>query len=85
MIQVDVYRLDKRLDRSFEAEPATLCDALNRLAGQPFHTLAHFIMGDVSVMRVDLGRNGYAVLEHISARPLEDADSAVNFWSGKQV
>jgi hypothetical protein len=69
VIQVDIYRLDRRLERSFEAEASTLCATLNRFAGRPFDTLAHFVMGEVSVMRVDLGRRGFAVLEHIADRP----------------
>lgn len=69
MIQVDVYRLDKRLQSSFETDAATLCAALNSFADRPFDTLAHFIMGEVSVMRVDLGRNGFAVLERIAGQP----------------
>lgn len=66
MIQVDIYWLDKRLQSSFESDAATLCDRLNSFADRPFDTLAHFVMGEVSVMRVDLGRNGFAVLEHIA-------------------
>lgn len=66
MIQVDVYRLDNRLESSFETDASTVCAALARFAEPPFNTLANFVMGEVSVMRVDLGRNGFAVLEHLA-------------------
>lgn len=66
MIQVDVYRLDNRLESSFETEASAVCAALARFAERPFDTLANFVMGEVSVMRVDLGRNGFAVLEHLA-------------------
>ncbi len=65
MIQVDVYRLDRRLDRSFEAERGALYDTLCRMAGKQVDSLANFVLGQVSVMRVDLGRHGFAVLEHL--------------------
>lgn len=65
MIQVDIYRLDRRLQSSFETDASTLCAKLNSWADRPFDTLAHYVMGEVSVLRVDLGRNGFAVLEHV--------------------
>ena len=65
VIQVDVYRLDKRLDRSFETEPARLYDTMCRIADKRIDSLANFVLGQVSVMRVDLGRHGFAVLEHV--------------------
>lgn len=65
MIQVDVYRLDKRLDRSFETPSDALYPTMCRLAGKQVDSLANFVLGQVSVMRVDLGRNGFAVLEHL--------------------
>ena len=65
MIQVDVYRLDRRLDRSFETECGVLYDTLCRMAGKQVDSLANFVLGQVSVMRVDLGRHGFAVLEHV--------------------
>ena len=66
MIQVDVYRLDKRLERSFETEGARLYDTMCGIAGRRVDSLVNFVLGDVSVMRVDLGRHGFAVLEHLS-------------------
>lgn len=66
MIQVDVYRLDRQLVRSFESEAAALYATLSRFADRPVDTLASYVLGDVSVMRVDLGRNGFAVLEHLA-------------------
>ncbi len=65
MIQIDVYRLDRRLERSFEAEKAALYDTLCRMAGRQVDSLANFVLGQVSVLRVDLGRHGFAVLEHV--------------------
>lgn len=65
MIQVDVYRLDRRLDRSFEIERNTVYDTLCRMAGKQVDSLTNFVLGQVSVMRVDLGRHGFAVLEHV--------------------
>lgn len=65
MIQVDVYRLDRRLDRSFETTCETLYDTLCRMAGKRIDSLADHVLGEVSLLRVDLGRNGFAVLEHI--------------------
>ena len=65
MIQIDVYRLDRRLDRSFEAARDTLYDTLCRMAGRRIDSLADLVLGEVSLLRVDLGRNGFAVLEHI--------------------
>lgn len=65
MIQVDVYRLDRRLIRSFETDASALYAALSRFADRPVDTIINFVMGDVSVMRVDLGRNGFAVLERL--------------------
>ena len=64
MIQVDWYRLDRQLDRSFETEGRTLYATMCRMAGQRVDSLANFVLGDVSVLRVDLGRHGFAVLEH---------------------
>ncbi len=65
MIQVDVYRLDARLDRSFETDRASLYDTLCRMAGKRIDSLADLVLGQVSVLRVDLGRHGFAVLEHV--------------------
>ncbi len=65
MIQVDVYRVDKQLDRSFETDGGMLYETMCRVAGKRIDSLANFVLGDVSVMRVDLGRNGFAVLEHV--------------------
>ena len=65
MIQVDVYRLDRRLDRSFETECSSLYETLCRMAGQRIDSLADLVLGEVSVLRVDLGRYGFAVLEHL--------------------
>jgi hypothetical protein len=64
VIQVDVYRLDKRHDRSFETDGRALYDTMCRIAGRRVDSLANFVLGDVSVLRVDLGREGFAVLEH---------------------
>lgn len=66
MIQVDVYQLDRRLDRSFAIDGDKLYPAMCRLAGRRVECLTSFVLGQVSVMRVDLGRNGFAVLEHLS-------------------
>ena len=63
MIQVDIYRLDRQLDRSFETDGQTLYATMCRIAGTPIESLISFVLGDVSVMRVDLGRQGFAVLE----------------------
>jgi len=65
VIQVDVYRLDRRLERSFEAEKSALYETLCRMAGKQVDSLANFVLGQVSVLRVDLGRHGFAVLEHV--------------------
>ncbi len=65
MIQVDVYRLDRRLERSFETDGRTLYATMCRIADKRIDSLANFVLGDVSVLRVDLGRNGFAVLEHV--------------------
>lgn len=65
MIQVDVYRLDRRLDQSFAVDGTGLYPAMCRLAGRQVDSLANFVLGQVSVMRVDLGRRGFAVLEHL--------------------
>ena len=65
MIQVDVYRLDRRLERSFETEGGKLYDTMCGIAGTRIESLANFVLGQVSVMRVDLGRHGFAVLEHL--------------------
>ena len=66
MIQVDVYRLDNRLERSFETDGGKLYDTMCGIAGRRVDSLVNFVLGDVSVLRVDLGRNGFAVLEHLS-------------------
>lgn len=66
MVQVDVYRLDKQLERSFETEGGRLYDTMCGIAGKRVDSLINFVLGDVSVMRVDLGRHGYAVLERLS-------------------
>ncbi len=66
MIQVDVYQLDRRLDRSFAVDGGSLYPTMCRLAGKQVDSLANFVLGQVSVMRVDLGRRGFAVLEHLS-------------------
>ncbi|MBV8972828.1 MAG: hypothetical protein JO290_11105 [Sphingomonadaceae bacterium] len=66
MIQVDVYQLDRRLERSFAVDGGELYQSMCRLAGKPVECLTNFVLGQVSVMRVDLGRNGFAVLEHLS-------------------
>lgn len=66
MIQVDVYRLDRRFEQSFETDGLALYATISRLADRPVESLCNFVLGQVSVMRVDLGRNGYAVLEHMS-------------------
>ena len=63
--QVDVYRLDRQLDRSFETDGQTLYATMCRIAGARIESLANFALGEVSVMRVDLGRQGFAVLERI--------------------
>jgi len=60
-----VYRLDRRLERSFEAEKSALYETLCRMAGKQVDSLANFVLGQVSVLRVDLGRHGFAVLEHV--------------------
>ena len=65
VIQIDVYRLDRRLDRSFQTDRASLYDTLCRMAGKQIDSLADHVLGEVSVLRVDLGRNGFAVLEHV--------------------
>lgn len=65
MIQVDVYRLDRRLDRSFEADRSALYETLCRMAGRQIDSIANLVLGQVSVLRVDLGRHGFAVLEHL--------------------
>lgn len=66
MIQVDVYRLDRQLDRSFETDASRLYEKMCRIADRRVDSLANFVLGQVSVMRVDLGRNGFAVLEHLA-------------------
>ncbi|TRW14711.1 hypothetical protein [Glacieibacterium frigidum] len=66
MVQVDVYRLDKRLERSFETDGGRLYDTMCGIAGRRVDSLVNFVLGDVSVMRVDLGRHGFAVLERLS-------------------
>ena len=66
MIQVDVYQLDRRLDRSFAVDGDRLYPTMCDLAGRRIESLANFVLGQVSVMRVDLGRHGFAVLEHLS-------------------
>ena len=66
MIQVDVYHLDRRLDRSFETDASRLYETMCRIADRRIDSLANFVLGQVSVMRVDLGRNGFAVLEHVA-------------------
>ena len=66
MIQVDVYQLDRRLDRSFAVDGRNLYPTMCDLAGRRIESLASFVLGQVSVMRVDLGRHGFAVLEHLS-------------------
>lgn|GEM_PF-3478934 len=60
-----MYRLDRRLERSFEAEKSALYETLCRMAGKQVDSLANFVLGQVSVLRVDLGRHGFAVLEHV--------------------
>ena len=65
MIQVDVYRLDRRLERSFVTDGAGLFSAISEYADRPVDQLANYVMGQVSILRVDLGRNGFAVLEHL--------------------
>lgn len=64
MIQVDLYSLDRRLDRSFEHAEDGLYETLCRIAGKQIDSIVNFVLGEVSVMRIDLGRNGFAVLEH---------------------
>ena len=66
MIQIDVYQLDRRLDRSFAVPGDSLYPTMCRLAGRQVDSLTNFVLGQVSVMRVDLGRRGFAVLEHVS-------------------
>lgn len=66
MVQVDVYRLDRQLERSFETDGGRLYDTMCGIAGQRVDSLINFVLGDVSVMRVDLGRHGYAVLERLT-------------------
>lgn len=66
VIQVDIYRLDKRLERSFETDGGRLYDTMCGIAGRRVDSLVNFVLGDVSVMRVDLGRRGFAVLEHLA-------------------
>lgn len=66
MIQVDVYQLDRRLDRSFALDGGVLYRTMCDLAGRQVDCLTNFVLGQVSVMRVDLGRQGFAVLEHLS-------------------
>jgi hypothetical protein len=66
MIQVDVYQLDRRFDRSFAVDGDRLYPTMCDLAGRRIESLANFVLGQVSVMRVDLGRHGFAVLEHLS-------------------
>ena len=66
MIQVDVYQLDRRLERSFAVDGDRLYPTMCDLAGRRIESLANFVLGQVSVMRVDLGRHGFAVLEHLS-------------------
>jgi len=66
MIQIDVYQLDRRLDRSFSVDGAHLYPTMCSLAGRRIESLANFVLGQVSVMRVDLGRHGFAVLEHLA-------------------
>ena len=65
MIQVDVYQLDRRLDRSFAIDGSHLYPTMCDLAGRRIESLANFVLGQVSIMRVDLGRHGFAVLEHL--------------------
>jgi hypothetical protein len=65
VIQVDVYQLDRRLDRSFAVAGEQLYPTMCSLAGRRIESLANFVLGQVSVMRVDLGRHGFAVLEHL--------------------
>ncbi len=65
MIQVDVYALDRRLDRSFAVDGGNLYSTMCGLAGRQVDSLTNFVLGQVSVMRVDLGRRGFAVLEHL--------------------
>lgn len=66
MIQVDIYRLDRRFDRSFAVDGGSLYPTMCGLAGKRVESLTNFVLGQVSVMRVDLGRHGFAVLEHLS-------------------
>ena len=66
MIQVDVYQLDRRLDRSFALDGGVLYRTMCDLAGRQVDCLTNFVLGQVSGMRVDLGRQGFAVLEHLS-------------------
>ena len=66
MIQVDVYQLDRRLDRSFALDGGVLYRTMCDLSGRQVDCLTNFVLGQVSVMRVDLGRQGFAVLEHLS-------------------
>jgi hypothetical protein len=66
LIQVDVYQLDRRLDRSFAVDGGSLYPTMCQLAGRRVDCLTSFVLGQVSVMRVDLGRRGFAVLEHLS-------------------
>lgn len=61
-----MYRLDRRFERSFETDGQSLYATMSRLADKPVESLCNFVLGQVSVMRVDLGRNGFAVLEHLS-------------------
>ena len=65
MVQVDVYQLDRRLDRSFAIDGTNLYSMMCSLAGRKVDSLASYVLGQVSIMRVDLGQNGFAVLEHL--------------------
>lgn len=65
MVQVDVYQLDRRFDRSFAVDGPKVYATMCRLAGRKIDCLTSFVLGQVSVMRVDLGRHGFAVLEHL--------------------
>lgn len=65
MVQVDVYQLDRQFDRSFAVDGPKVYSTMCGLAGRKIDCLTSFVLGQVSVMRVDLGRHGFAVLEHL--------------------
>lgn len=73
MIQIDHYRPDGVLYRCYRVEAPCPCadpriaeSILRKLAGgsPPKRTVA--TLGEVSVVRVDVGAAGFALLEHVA-------------------